>query len=240
MNEYGRVGDTISQVQQDLHHFAPVPLIYRDIGFEDLEQFNRELADVARAAFDDTVLEVPDRRHIDDLGRAPEMRDDVWTETQVTAVGVWHRVPTNNLLDRPEHVVKRLRAVVEERFLFALSATGVLEPDERVEPTITESWIQFYRNGDDKVLHNHGRYGPPYPRHQWSGAYYLDDGAPDPDMPYSGVFSFRVRGENHFVRPRAGLLMIWPADVLHEVHAFYGRQERIVVNFNINAGFPAA
>jgi hypothetical protein len=240
VDEYGRVTGSFTPVREDLHHFAPVPLIYRDLGFEDLDDVNRELAGIARRAFDAAVLEVPDRRHVEDLGRPPEMRDELWTESQVTAVGVWHRVPTNNLLDLPQDTVKRLRSVVEERYLFALSGTGALAPGEHVEPVVTESWIQFYKNCDDKVLHNHGRYGPPYPEHQWSGAYYLDDGDPDPDMPFSGVFSFRVRGENHFVRPRAGLLMMWPADVLHEVHAFYGRRERVVVNFNINAGWTSA
>lgn len=54
-------------------------------------------------------------------------------------------------------------------------------------------------------------------------------------MPYSGVLSFRVRNVNYFVRPAAGLLILWPADVLHEVHPFYGARERVVINFNINA-----
>jgi len=240
VNEYGRIHNTLHPVTDDLHYFAPVPLVYRDIGLDDLEQLNRDLAAIARRRFDEPVLEVPDRRHIRDLGRAPESRDENWSERQIAAVGIWHRVPTNNLLDVPEVAVKRLRDVIEERYLVALSVLGVLEPSEEVAPVVTESWIQFYKNGDDKVLHNHGRYGPPYPRHQWSGAYYLDDGDPHPDMPYSGVFSFRVRSENYFIRPRAGLLMMWPADILHEVHPFYGSRERIVINFNINAGFEAA
>ena len=84
------------------------------------------------------------------------------------------------------------------------------------------------------MLHNHERYGPPYPQHRWSGAYYIADGTPDETMPYSGMFSFRVRGTNYFVRPRPGLLMLWPADILHEVHPFYGAERRVVINFNIN------
>lgn len=239
VNEYGRRLDTLKPIAEDLHHFAPVPLVYRDIGFDDLEEFNRELADTARRAFKPSVLEVPDRRQIAQLGSAPEMAEDAWSETQEPAVGIWHRVPTNNLLGLATDAVKRLRAVIEDRYLFAVSATGALEPGESVTPTITESWIQFYQAGDDKVLHNHARYGPPYPRHQWAGAYYLDDGDPDPSMPYAGVFSFRVRNENFFIRPRAGLLTLWPADILHGVHPFYGTRERIVINFNINAGLVA-
>jgi hypothetical protein len=174
------------------------------------------------------------------MGTAPEMAESTWSEVQLTPVGIWHRVPTNNLLDVPADAVKRLRAIIEDRYLFALSATGSTQPGEQVSPTITESWIQFYQDGDDKVLHNHERYGPPYPPHAWAGAYYVADGQPDPSMPYAGVLSFRVRNQNYFFRPRAGLLMMWPADILHEVHPFYGRGERIVINFNINGGFEAA
>ena len=29
--------------------------------------------------------------------------------------------------------------------------------------------------------------------------------------------------------------MLWPADILHEVHPFYGERPRIVINFNINS-----
>ena len=53
-------------------------------------------------------------------------------------------------------------------------------------------------------------------------------------MPYSGMFSFRVRQTSYYVRPKPGLLLMWPADVLHEVAPFYGKDERIVINFNIN------
>jgi hypothetical protein len=226
----------LCRVNDDLFHFAPVPLIYRDLGPDEAAELNPELVEVARNTFTGPVLEVPDRRHIDDLGTAPEMADSIWSKTQPTPVGIWHRVPTNNLLDVPADAVKRLRAIIENRYLFALSATGRTEPGEQVSPAITESWIQFYRAGDDKVLHNHERYGPPYPRHPWAGAYYVADGDPDPSMPYAGVLSFRVRNENYFFRPRAGLLLMWPADILHEVHPFYGRSERIVINFNINGG----
>jgi Putative 2OG-Fe(II) oxygenase len=234
MNEYGRNLDILRPVSEDLYHFAPVPLIYRDIEVEDLAALNRQLLEVARSQLTPQQLEVPDRRQIDSLGRAPEVRDEAWSETQVTAVGIWHRVPTNNLLDVPAGSVKILRSIIEERYLFAVAATGELAPGEKVSPWVTESWIQFYQDGDDKVLHNHERYGPPYPEHRWSGAYYIADGTPDETMPYSGMFSFRVRGANYFVRPRPGLLMLWPADILHEVHPFYGKDQRVVINFNIN------
>lgn len=235
MNEYGRSFDVLRAVDGDLYHFAPVPLIYLDIDVEDLDGFNRELLATARQTYSEPVLDVPDRRHVHDLGSPPESLDSVWSESQLPPVGIWHRVPTNSFLQVSAGCVERLCRIIEDRYLFAIAATGEADEVSDLEPWIGESWIQFFQDGDDKVLHNHERYGPPYPMHRWAGAYYIDDGAPDPTMPYAGVFSFRVRSANYFIRPRAGLLMMWPAEILHEVHPFYGARQRVVINFNINA-----
>jgi hypothetical protein len=177
------------------------------------------------------VLEVPDVRHVYDMGTPPDFTHVTWSEEQLTPVGVWHRVPTNNYLDLAVESVHRLRGIVEERYMNALMALRAFTSEE---PWISESWIQFYKDGDYKVLHNHERYGPPYPHNRWAGAYYIDEGSPDPTMPYAGMFSFSVRNVSYFIRPRPGLLIMWPSDVLHQVHPFYGLRERIVVNFNIN------
>jgi hypothetical protein len=53
-------------------------------------------------------------------------------------------------------------------------------------------------------------------------------------MPYSGMFSFRVRQTSYYIKPKPGLLLMWPADILHKVAPFYGKSERVVINFNIN------
>ena len=53
-------------------------------------------------------------------------------------------------------------------------------------------------------------------------------------MPYSGMFSFRVRLTSYYIKPKPGLLLMWPADILHKVAPFYGKSERVVINFNIN------
>jgi len=206
---------------------------YRELDEGDLAgDLNGALTEVARQAMPEPVLEVPDVRHARTLGSVPEFDDSSWAEAQTTAVGVWHRVPVNQFLDVPEAPVQRLRSLIEDGYR---SAVAAVEGAADVEPWITESWIQFYKDGDYKVLHNHERYGPPYPDRRWAGAYYIDDGGPDPAMPYSGVFSFSIRGVSYFIRPRAGLLMLWPADILHEVHPFYGERDRVVINFNINS-----
>lgn len=230
--EHARTPNVLSHVVGDLFHLAPIPIVYHRIARPDLASWHSELIREARRAMPEAVLEVPDVRHVRDMGKAPRFDHDTWSEDQIAPVGVWHRVPTNNFLNLEADVVKELRAAIENRYLSALSA---LERSEGRSAWISESWIQFYKNGDYKVLHNHERYGPPYPTERWAGAYYMDAGDPDSTMPYSGMFSFSIRGTSYYVRPEPGLLMMWPADILHEVHPFYGARERVVVNFNINA-----
>jgi hypothetical protein len=216
----------------DLYQLAPIPLFYKQLDDPDLTSWNQQLVQDARGYFDEQRLDVPDERHADSLGHVPEFPDTGWSEPNPPAVGIWHCVPTNRFLDLDKPAVQRLRARIEA------SWRGVLEqlhPDDGRPPLITESWIQFYKDGDRKVLHNHERYGEPFYERMWAGAYYLDDGDPHPHMKYAGLFSFQLRGENHYIRPKPGLLMMWPADLLHEVHTFYGSRPRVVLNFNICA-----
>jgi hypothetical protein len=229
---YGRRSDILKHFADDVFHLAPIPVVYHQCKRDDLVVWHADLIQDARAVMREEVLEVPDVRHVHTMGNPPHFTDSTWSEQQIPAVGIWHRVPTNGFLGLDTTAVRMLRQIIEERYLCALATLD--QGDEHPAAWISESWIQFYKNGDYKVLHNHERYGPPYPKARWAGAYYIDDGDPDPTMPYSGIFSFRVRTENYFIRPRAGLLLMWPADILHEVHPFYGARERVVVNFNIN------
>ncbi|MEC7518675.1 MAG: putative 2OG-Fe(II) oxygenase [Myxococcota bacterium] len=215
----------------DVYHLAPIPIFYRVLDRPDLGEFHAALMTAATAAMEQRLLEVPDEKHAEDLGHAPpDWHPHSFTEAHPPAVGIWHCVPTNQFLDLEADAVRQLRRSIEDAFVETVRVTS----GSRVSATLTESWIQLYRNGDRKVLHNHERYDPPPFEHMWAGAYYVDDGAPVENMKYSGLFSFRIRGENHFIRPKPGLLMMWPADLLHEVHPFYGERERVVINFNLH------
>lgn len=230
---HARCSGPLRNFREDLFLLAPIPLVLHQRHDADLSNWHNALIADAKASFSEPVLEVPDTRHVHDLGDPPAEQSNHWKEAQPTAVGIWHRVPTNQFLSLKTAAVVRLRKLIEARYLGAISAIGNYVAGSA---TITESWIQFYKDGDYKVLHNHERYGAPYPADPWAGAYYIDCGQPDPTMPYAGVLSFRIRNENHYFRPSPGLLLMWPADILHEVHPFYGSRERIVVNFNISSG----
>lgn len=166
--EYGRTPNILHHFVGDVFHLAPIPLVYHRVAEEDIEGWHAQLVREAREAFSESVLEVPDVRHIHDMGTPRNFRDTTWSEEQIPAVGVWHSVPTNGFLKLDTPSVGTLRGLIEERYLHALSATGV---GRGHEPWISESWIQFYKQGDYKVLHNHERYGPPYPHNRWAGAY---------------------------------------------------------------------
>jgi hypothetical protein len=230
---YASTLNVLHPVEEDPFHLAPVPFIYHQIEDKGRDQWHDQLIADARRTFSEPILEVPDVRHIHDLGSPPQFDALVWSENQNTPVGVWHNVPTNGFLNVKTDSVKALKELIETRYLNALKRFKILDIQGH-EASISESWIQFYKNSDYKVLHNHERYGPPYLIHAWAGAYYIDDGNPASTMPYSGVLSFRIRQTNYHIRPRPGLLVMWPADILHEVHPFYGTKERIVVNFNIH------
>lgn len=213
-----------------VHHLAPVPLLYRKLEVDNIDDFNRELAAVAKRSFAQEILEVPDVRHLEDLGSVPSFPDTAWKEPQTAAVGAWHRVPTNSFLAIDDPTVHTLRDFIIESHKHAVEVVG----DERyVGSKILENWIQFYSAGDYKVLHNHERYESPFLKNMWVGVYYVQDGDPDYDKKYSGIFSFSIRGCNYLVRPKPGLLLMFPSDILHEVHPFYGSSERIVVNFHV-------
>lgn len=227
--DYGRYEASFRKFKDNVFHLAPIPIVYKKL--HGVKALNKKLVAHASEKFPENILEVPDERHILDLGDPITFSDEIWEEKQVPAIGIWHRVPTNNFLNSEQEEVKKIRSIIQNEYSKALRITTDLTD---IKPRITESWIQFYKNGDSKVLHNHERYGPPYPLERWAGAYYIDDGAPDPHMPYSGVFSFRIRNSNYYIKPTGGLLLMFPADTLHEVHPFYGQRTRIVINFNIN------
>ena len=72
----------------------------------------------------------------------------------------------------------------------------------------------------------------------FSGGYYLSDGEPFADHTYSGAFVFHVRDYDYYIRPKKGMLILWPYDIVHSVTPFYGKSHRCVINFNIQVDKP--
>lgn len=238
-----------SSESSNLYLLDPIPVWKRKIQASevggDIDKFNSKLLEIARNFYPEWQLEVPDERHVGDKSILPmheyeRMNDrEFFEHPTYPAVGKWHLVPTNNFFGVDEPEVKHLRNIILNDYRTALEEYIKFDRDGFLEDTrfmMDESWLQFYKNGDYKVLHNHLRYDlePTEHRNIWAGGYYISDGDPDLYQPYSGRFSFSTRNKSYMVKPETGMIMLWPGDILHEVHPFYGKSERICVNFNLS------
>lgn len=239
----------------NLYYIAPIPVWRKTLKSEDIGQdinlFNNKLKEIAHEYYAKWQIEVPDEKHLCKSMLSKEAIKEfeqrrTFSQLNQPAVGKWHVVPTNNFLSIDEPETNLLRKIVLTDYKQAVTDFyhsfdktffdfSIEQMHNEYNHQIDESWIQFYVNGDYKVLHNHLRYGfDPKFQNIWAGGYYIDDGSPDPYQPYTGRFSFRVRDYNYYIKPEPGLLMIWPGDILHEVHPFYGGGERVVINFNLS------
>lgn len=162
-----------------------------------------------------------------------------WVEpTEYNPIGSRFAVPPNDFLNRNEDCVRIIRERCEKGYNELLDG---LRLKNNNNPNITESWIQYYNptEGRGHNQHNHCRWSADEGTSlNFVGGYYLSDGEPLSDHPYSGVFTFHVRGMSYFIRPKKGMLIIWPYDIVHSVKPFYGKSHRCVINFNIQNGEP--
>jgi hypothetical protein len=158
----------------------------------------------------------------------------MWVEpTEHNPIGSRFWTPPNDFLNIDEECVKKIKKRVELGYMEMLDKLGF---EHNRKPMITESWMQYYNptEGRGHNAHNHCRWQPNEETTlNFSGGYYLSDGDPVDDHPYSGVFTFHVRGMSYFIRPKKGMLIIWPYDIVHSVKPFYGKTHRCVINFNI-------
>lgn len=105
-----------------------------------------------------------------------------------------------------------------------------------------DGWANVVRSGDYHTPHNH-------PNNLWSGVYYVTVGEPEPGRRKNGQLElldprigcnmvgipdslFEVR---YSIPTRAGLMVLFPSWLIHHVHPFIGKGERISIAFNILA-----
>lgn len=221
----------------NIFHLAPIP-VYMKV-FDDHEMHD-EVYDFGMKMLDERQKkmgqELPDRL---DEERALGYNDtgylkDSWVEaTERNPIGSRFWVPPNDFLQKKHPGISKINDRIKNGFLYLVEHLGF---EHNNNPMITESWAQYYDPfvGRGQKQHSHSRWNPEEePPIGFSGGYYLHDGDPVKDHPYSGVFTFHIRGLSYFIRPRKGMLMIWPNDIVHSVKPFYGQKHRCVINFNI-------
>jgi uncharacterized protein (TIGR02466 family) len=131
-------------------------------------------------------------------------------------------------------LVTHMRALAEEatRRVFARHGRNAPGWDWSVY-----AWANVNRSGDFNKIHVH-------PASTWSGTYYVDAGDPadqengtplhlfDPCQGRTMSFLTELPS-SVYVRPRAGLMVLFPSYVPHMVFPHAGRTERISIAFNL-------
>jgi uncharacterized protein (TIGR02466 family) len=154
-------------------------------------------------------------------------------------IGGWHSRP--DFLSRPELSVGALTAWITWAVRRMVDATA--GPGAFKGTLFASAWATICRAGAYHAPHSH-------PDSAWSGVYYVDAGAANPDRPLSGVLEFLdpragveavsapgdPYGEPVQVRPESGLLVVFPSWLYHWVHPYVGQSPRIAVSFNAALG----
>lgn len=118
-----------------------------------------------------------------------------------------------------------------------------------------QAWANVNGPGDANICHYH-------PGSFWSGTYYVDDGgcADNPDLggefemidprgPAPGMYAPGLKfasedgasaGSGETIRPRAGLLFLFPSWLFHQVRPYRGDSLRISIAFNFGISSPPA
>lgn len=157
-------------------------------------------------------------------------------------IGGWH-----SSRDLPKWGGKR----IEEVLTVARSVVTQMTSDRDGKPVrpdwLVEAWANVNAAGDSNSCHYH-------PGSFWSGSYYVRDGGCADDPSLGGEFEMfdprgpapmmhapslkfagedgRSAGSAETIRPRAGLMFIFPSFLLHAVRPYLGTQLRISVAFN--------
>jgi uncharacterized protein (TIGR02466 family) len=143
-------------------------------------------------------------------------------------------------------------APAEELLLFAREVATRMTTNREGEPVqpqwVVEAWANINETGDSNACHYH-------PGSFWSGSYYVNDGGCADDLSLGGEFEiFDPRGpapmmhapllkfggegglsagSAETIRPRPGLMFLFPSFLLHAVRPYRGSASRISVAFNL-------
>ena len=113
---------------------------------------------------------------------------------------------------------------------------------------ISNAWANINRNGNGNEFHTH-------PGAYWSASYYVDDGGTGDDPNQGGEFEIqdprgvapamlapnlafampggRSVGASELVRPRSGLMLLFPSWLSHAVRPYHGNGMRISIAINM-------
>lgn len=97
--------------------------------------------------------------------------------------------------------------------------------NENYEWDYTGAWFNVAFRGSYNAPHVH--LGS-----QISAAYYINTEQPTEENPFSGRIDFIHENLQYGFFPKPGTLFLFPSDMLHWVHPYYGSSNRVVLSFN--------
>lgn len=176
---------------------------------------------------------------VDDLNE--ELKQAIFEkETQIEGllhsnVGGFHS--ENDALSWDYPCIETLNGMINTLVGYMANISGLKEGEE-INLSMA-GWANVIRSGHYHTIHNH-------PNNFWSGVYYIDGGEPDESIPYNGLFEFRdprpastmisvskIEPLRYQIKPKPGLMVMFPSFVDHYVHPFIGTGERMTIAFNI-------
>ena len=189
-----------------------------------------------------TPLSVYDIGNVEDMNR--ELRERLVQEAKASPglrrsnVGGWHSPADLALRTEPCYraVMKLIVDHVGATQSKVAAAMGLSQSPWRVA---AEAWAMVMHDGDYTIAHEHGDA-------HWSSTYYVDAGDADAErMPDSGALSVldprrggrpvpgADQGSTFTIRPRTGMLVVFPGYLQHYVHPYRGTRPRIAIACNL-------
>jgi len=101
-----------------------------------------------------------------------------------------------------------------------------VKPNATYDWDYSDAWFNVAAQGGYNAPHAH-------PLSEISGAYYVRTTEPPEGYPFSGRIDFYYQDKNTHFFPKPGTLILFPGDMLHFVHPYYGAGHRICLSFNI-------
>lgn len=173
-----------------------------------------------------------------------ELRDLIITDERTdpgisrSNIGGWHSQP--DFFSRDIACVKALLARIEAAMIELTRSFLSPSAQNRSYRFQVEGWANLLRRDGYHNVHNH-------PNAHWSGVYYVSDNPPVAGKPMSGKLEFldprpaatmlhlddvSIYGRQ-LLDPRAGVMVVFPSWLQHQVHPYFGPGERIAVSFNV-------
>lgn len=167
-----------------------------------------------------------------------------------TNIGGWQSQDDFNRLD-----LAAAKTLCREVTQVVNTATAIDTPNGLIEAAFdwrVNAWVNVNPPGASNALHGH-------PGAYWSAVYYVDDGGAGVDdggelyfqdprgvLPamHDPLLRFRVEGclsagFTESIRPEPGMLVVFPAWLLHAVDPFRGDRPRVSIAFNFGAPMHA-